>query len=164
MQEIEVLKPIQCSHPVKSSYAKLVNSTGKARNEIEELVSGLKAIGYVNVTTANEIYLIKDGKAYLGIADDVKEKKVIVPTNNEPQEPAKEASQNFTPEFKKKSSLSHTVLKSIDLLEQKINKPALVIEDLGLKMQALTKLAPLLSEDIAELLLEVKSDLERAAA
>lgn len=158
MHEHEVLTAIHTCHPVKSSYAKLVKATGKARNEIGEIVDGLKAIGYVNVTPANEIYLIKDGKAFLGISDEVKNNTQPT-TKDEHQEVADEISQSFTPENEQ-----HPVLASIDAFAETLNKPVLVIEDLDLKGEALAKLAPLLSDDIAELLLEIKSDLERAVA
>lgn len=63
-----------------------------------------------------------------------------------------------------KSESNHSVLMSIDELAAKLNKPAVQIVDCDLKGQALAKLADLMSDDIAELLLDIKSDLERAAA
>ncbi len=175
MHEHEILKAIHLCHPAKSSYAKLVKATGKARNEIGEIVDGLKAIGYVNVTPANEIYLIKDGKAFVGISDDIKDKAPLssMPTTQLTAKDEQQASDAIEGSKKLKphvqdaidfSTEQHPVLASIDLLEQKLSKPVLVIDDLELKGQALAKLAPLLSEDIAELLLEIKGDLERAAA
>lgn len=178
MHEIEVLKAIGLCYPVKSSYAKLAKSTGKARNEIEELVGGLKAIGYVNVTPANEVYLIDDGRKYLGIGSNKPDsnKAIDKPSKAIPKLPVKdeqqvndaiEGNKTLKPHLRDDIDFSteqHPVLASIDALSEKLNKPKFVIEDLDLKGQALAKLAPLLSDDIAELLLEVKDDLERAAA
>ena len=177
VNENTILKAIGESHPVKSSFAKLVKESGMARNEIEDTVDGLKKVGYLNVTAVNEIYLLDDGRKYLGINSlSVKAKS---PGNSTDEIIAASEHHNIssdkepTPFVGSVSSVAindpldakqHPILTAIDDLESKLNKPANVITDLDLKGQALTKLAALLSEDIAELLLDVKADLERAAA
>ena len=54
-----------------------------------------------------------------------------------------------------------SVLLSINKLAEKLNKPALEINDIDIKQAALTKLADLMSDDIADLLLEIRYDLKR---
>jgi len=175
MQENTVLKAIATCHPVKSSFAKLTKETGMARNEIEEVVTGLKKIGFVNVTPGNEVYFMEDGRNHLGItsvptaksAQDKEERKPVVPALLTSALVARK------PVVKQKvARLSEStietqqngVLTSIDELAIKLNKPVIKITDCDLKGQALARLADLMSEDIAELLLDIKADLERAAA
>lgn len=161
-----ILKAVVACHPVKSSFAKLVKETGMARNEVEETIVDLKKIGYVNVTPANEIYLLKDGQKFLGV-DNVKSETappfIRKPTQavvNDKQLPSVEKETQQVQEAEKTPS----VLLSIDDLAKKLNKPPVEIADCDLKGQALAKLADLMSDDIAELLLAIKSDLERVAA
>ena len=174
VNENTILKAVGESHPVKSSFAKLVKETGMARNEVTEVVDGLKKIGYVNVTPANEIYLKADGRKYLGIDtvnSEVKSSPVvlIVPASMGKVKGSNTLSKDLEPKTlvngeEKSLAPKTSVLSSIDDLAIKLNKPAIEITDCDLKGQALTKLADLMSDDIAELLLDIKADLERAAA
>lgn len=176
IHEQKILNAVADCYPVKSSFAKLVKETGKARNEIEEIVGGLKRIGYVNITTANEIYLIDDGRKYLGIGSAVKTKPVNeLPSKavshfqqriskDKAAEPAESKLPSKTTEQAQETKPAHGVLLSIDELARKLNKPVVEIADCDLKGQALAKLADLMADDIAALLLEIKGDLERAAA
>ena len=175
MPEQKILNSIAKCYPTKSSYKKLVVETGMARNEVEEVVIGLKKIGYVNVTPKSEIYLIEDGKNYLGVSSIKPENNNSVsakpatnlPSKDEQQlQEAIEASKTIKPvsDGNKLSTEQHSVLASIDILEEKLNKPKQVVEELDLKGQALTRLASLMSDDIAKLLIDIKDDLERVAA
>jgi biotin operon repressor len=174
VNENTILKAVGESHPLKSSFAKLVKETGMARNEVTEVVDGLKKIGYVNVTPANEIYLKADGRKYLGIDTVNSEVKYSSSVQKEaaPISLAKDCnvlSKDLEPKAlvngeEKSLTPKRSVLSSIDELAMKLNKPAIEIADRDLKGQALAKLADLMSDDIAELLLDIKSDLERAAA
>ena len=169
MHENTVLNAISTSHPVKSSFAKLTKETGMARNEIIEVVTDLKEIGYINTTTANEIYLVADGRKFLGLDND--NSKAKSPGNSTEEIIAISGHRDIAADIETSSSASEevispesTVFKSIDELATKLSEPVFEINDLALKGQALTKLAALMSEDISDLLLEVKEDLERAAA
>ncbi len=168
MRENTVLNAISTSHPVKSSFAKLTKETGMARNEIKEVVTDLNKIGYISTTTANEIYLVADGRKFLGLDNDNSDAKPTASSSKLP---------NINSSIKEPVSLiekgkvnseqpteEHGVLTSIDELAMKLNKPVIEITDCDLKGQALTRLADLMSDDIAELLLDIKADLERAAA
>lgn len=178
MHEHQVLKAIADCHPVKSSYSKLVKETGMARNEIEEITGDLKKIGYLNITPAKEVYLMEDGRKHLGISSDKSESSKVTPLPPKAaiKLPAKDEQQvqeviegnkalkphvqddiDFTNE-------QHPVFASIDELALKLNQPVVEIIDCDLKCQALTKLADLMSEDIADLLIDIKNDLKRAAA
>jgi hypothetical protein len=174
VNENTILKAVGESHPVKSSFAKLVKETGMARNEVTEVVDGLKKIGYVNVTPANEIYLKADGRKYLGIEAVSSEIKSSCAVQKEVTTQVKTKGSNALSKDLEPKALDNgkekslapkrSVLSSIDELAMKLNKPVVEIADCDLKGQALAKLADLMSDDIAELLLDIKSDLERAAA
>jgi hypothetical protein len=178
MHEHQVLKAIAACHPVKSSYSKLVKETGMARNEIEEITGDLKKIGYLNVTPAKEVYLMEDGRKHLGISSDKSESSkfitlppkaaVKLPVKDEQQvKTAIEGNKVLKPHVNDVLDLSieqHPVLAAIDLLEAKLNKPAVVIADYDIKIQTLERLSLFLEDSIAEKLIAIKDDLERAAA
>jgi hypothetical protein len=178
MHEHQVLKAIAACHPVKSSYSKLVKETGMARNEIEEITGDLKKIGYLNVTPAKEVYLMEDGRKHLGISSEKSESSKVIPlppkaavklpVKDEQQvQEAIEGNKALKPHLQDVidfSTENYSVLDSIDAIGEKLNKPKFVIDELDLKVEALARLSPFMSDDISELLLEIKGDLERAAA
>jgi hypothetical protein len=153
MHENDVLNAVASCHPVKSSYAKLVKVTGKARNDLTEIVTALKAVGFLNVTPSNEIYLLKDGLHYVGIDHANPASSSSLSPDIEPK--AFTEDQTSKPE--------RTVFSSIEQLAIKLSKPTVEVDNVDLKAQTLTKLAEILSDDIAELLLEIKGDIENVA-
>lgn len=164
--ENDVLKEMAAHYPTASSIAKLVKATGRARNDISEAVDGLIALKFVNKSDKNEVYLLVSGRKYVGIADDKPKDEAPMPTvsaqvtTNKKQLLTQAQATEPAPVAKQKPS----VLLSIDALAEKLNKPTIEIADCDLKGQALAKLADLMADDIAELLLAIKSDLERVAA
>jgi hypothetical protein len=150
---------------MKSSFTKLTKEVGMARNDVIEVITDLKKIGFVNVTSGNEVYFMEDGRKHVGVctsptaksAQDKEERCTIkAPSILHKTDVA------CKPSIEAKSK--HDVLNSINELATKLNKPVIEIVDLDLKSQALVKLAALMSDDISDLLLGVKADLERAAA
>ncbi len=163
VNENTILKAVGSLDPVKSSFAKLVKETGMARNEVTEVVAGLKKIGYVNTTPAHEVYLKADGRKYLGL--DVLTSKGKTSTLKDNDDSGEDSYiKSVVAEKDDHSVEQHGVLTSIDEQAIKLNKPVIKIVDCDLKGQALAKLADLMSDDIAELLLDIKADLERVAA
>jgi len=162
VNENNVMLAIASCHPIKSSVTKLVKNTGMARNEINELIGSLKKIGYVNATKNNEVYLLEDGKRYCGIINDNIRVKTVQPKKEESKNNEK---QEFTAIQDKEDPQEQTetasVLRSIETLASKLNAPIVDIANKELKGQVLTRLAELMSEDIAELLIAIKDDLER---
>ncbi|MFT6586059.1 MAG: hypothetical protein ACJAUY_000640 [Cognaticolwellia sp.] len=67
MTERVILKAISDVYPKASSIKKLTVATGKARNEVDELVDGLKKLQLINTTNKGEVYLLKDGKLEMGV-------------------------------------------------------------------------------------------------
>ena len=160
------MQAIGAVHPAKSSFSKLVKALGTtSRNEISEVVSGLKAVGYLNVTTVNEIYLLADGRKYLGIDIDgtgIPETLGIndkVASNSKATQQEKHAIATDVIEKKEPD-----VLNSIAALGERLARPTININNIEIKTQALNELSKYLAEDIADLLLEVKADLERLSA
>ena len=140
MRENTVLNAISTSHPVKSSFAKLTKETGMARNEIKEVVTDLNKIGYISTTTANEIYLVADGRKFLGLDND--NSKVRSPGNSTEEIIAVSGHRDISADIDPLASASEetispesTVFKSIDELEARLNKPVFEINDLKLKGQ-----------------------------
>lgn len=159
MHENTILNAIAESYPVKSSYAKLVKLTGKARNDIDEIVLALKAVGFVNVTTDKEIYLLEDGRKHLGI-DSNKTQTVRIPSAK-PEQQKKSASEVCTAMHTDNNTRANRVAAQLRVLDEQLNKQSIEISDNELKGQTLARLAELMADDIAALLLEIKSDLER---
>lgn len=159
MHENTILNAIAESHPVKSSYAKLVKVTGKARNDIDKNIRGLKAIGFVNVTTANEIYLLEDARKHLGI--DSNQKTAVRIPSAIPEQQKQAASEVCTATHTDNDTRANRVAAQLRVLDEQLNNPTIAISDNELKGRTLARLADLMADDIAALLLEIKSDLER---
>lgn len=168
MHEDEALKVIGKEDPTFSSIAKIVKETGRARNEIVEIVEGLQKIGFLKLTSKNEVYLVKDGREYLGICTPNVSASAI-----EKREPVKQKLEQVKQEIKPASTLSEVktssifnadkkrskVFLEIAALADKLNKPVVAINDADLKVQALTRLAEFMADDIAELLIDVAKDI-----
>ncbi len=142
VEENKILNAVMATYPLKSSIAKIVSETRLSKNKVIDVVEELKKVGYVNRTSSNEVYLKSDGRNYLGITSTCNKENADMRDANE----------------------QHPVLASIDKIANKLNKPAIKIADCDLKTQALSKLAEIMSDDIAKLLLEIKCDLERVRA
>lgn len=171
MHENEVLNAVMACHPTKSSLAKISTTTGKARNEVEEIVSGLKKIGYVNVTANKEVYLLEGGRKYLGITSNKPESSQKMYRQEKQSLPKEHFDNNDQStvqlqdsDISVKTLPQHPVLDSVDAIAKKLNKPVIEINDLGLKSDLLTRLASFMSDDVAEVLVHIKDDLERAVA
>ena len=190
MAENDVLKELTNAHPLASSISKLVTATGRARNEIVEAVDGLVQLTYVSKSKKDEVYLLAVGREYQGIhtAEKAKPKNkapsIVCRTfhnlkhevkTSEKQLPSDAKAAERSPEeqtvdqVSKVSGLSgETRVKRIALqlkaAKDKLNKERQVVEEIQLKTDALTELSKILSDDISELLLEIKDDLERVAA
>ena len=173
VMENKVLNAIAACYPTKSSYKKLTTELGVARNELLEVIDDLKKVKYVNDTPSNEIYLMKEGLKCMGIE--------AIPTTKSAQvKEGKSVDEFYTPSTKEEVTKvalgisvkvtdqlnSDTREKRIDdqlnALLEKISKPKSVIGDLELKGQVLTRLADIVSDDIAEVLLSVNEDLKQA--
>ena len=152
-----ILNSILVCHPVKSSLAKLVRDTRLDRNKVSSCIDGLEAIGYVKTSPKNEIWLAKDGREFLGADESKSEIKKELISEKQLLENAK------TQEQEQKTERAPSVLSSINELGKQLNKPTIKINNLNLKSDSLTELSKILSDDIADLLLDIKSDLERVA-
>lgn len=165
LTENDVLKECGKSHPVASSIAKLTKATGRARNDIGEAVDALCKLKFINKTDKNEVYLLVSGREYLGMATvpiqglvqpEIVQRKPLQPIEDKPNE---KQTQSIKATEKAQTTRSTSVLSSIEVLAQKLNKPPVNITDFDLKTQVLDRLSELMSDDIAELLLDIKSDL-----
>lgn len=182
VHEHEVLNAIAKSLPAASSVKKLVTVTGRAREEITEMLESLQKLQLLNVTGKNEVYLLKDGRTYLGLFDN--EDKPATSNKTPPNYPTTKPHESLAVKAKDKPLDISTVaaelqseqevlteivkldepqgvLLSIEQLAEKLNQPAIEVSDIELKVQVLTRLAELLSDDIAGVLLDVKADLEK---
>jgi len=164
MHENTIMLEIAKSYPSASSIKKLVTATGKARNEIVENLESLKLIGYISLTNKNEVYLLADGRKYLGVEN-------TTPIHSLPVDDKQKASDVKDADTALKASQNNVtsigrsktkLLDQIKLLGEKLKQPDFNIHltDAELKIAALRKLAPLLSDDLQELLEDIANDIE----
>jgi len=187
IQERAILKAIADIYPKASSIKKLTIATGKARNEVDELVEGLKKLQLINTTSKDEVYLLKDGKVEMAVMEpseraksdeDVRQKAKLAASNETASVKADvalaEKSLNRQPlsahhENHNKPNLSivpevsnTSVFEQLKDLEQKLSAPSIAVESLTLKSAVLLQLSKILAPDISEVLIEVNEDLLRA--
>ena len=178
LAEREILKAIADIHPKPSSIKKLTTATGKATNEVAELVSGLKLLQLVNDTAKKEVYLLKDGKVEMGVYEPsaVAQPKVVLgsPANSAPAFVTQAEKESLSESLNRQQSGSKvtvieptptikkpSVFEQLEQLEQKLTAPTIVVESLALKSAVLLQLSKILAPDISEVLLEVNEDLLR---
>ena len=186
IQERAILKAIADIYPKASSIKKLTIATGKARNEVNELVEGLKKLQLINTTNKDEVYLLKDGKVEMAVMEPSERAK----SDEDVRQKAKLAANNETASVKADVALAEkslnrqhlsahhenhnkpnlsivpevantSVFEQLKDLEQKLSAPSIVVESLTLKSAVLLQLSKILAPDISEVLLEVNEDLLR---
>ena len=177
LAEREILKAMADIYPTPSSIKKLTTATGKATNEVAELVSGLKLLQLVNDTAKKEVYLLKDGKVEMGVYEPsaVAQPKVVLgsPVNSAPAFVTQAEKELLSESLKRQRSgptvtkieavttKKHSVFEQLEDLERKLTAPTIIVESLTLKSAVLLQLSRILAPDIGEVLLEVNEDLLR---
>ena len=181
--ENQILKALAETLPANSSVKKLTKILGRARTEVVEGLEGLGRINFLRVNNKNEVFLRKDGRIHLGIYQTSEEpseltaeqfNRGLVPrvakalTGEASSKP--EISPKAAEQFKKDLSSGgvgsvkkDSLMMSIDALAQKLNKPVHEVSERELKCEVLERLSIIVSDDIAEVLTDIKADLEKAA-
>jgi biotin operon repressor len=178
LHEIEALKAIGKIDPVFSSFAKLEKETGRARNEIKEIIEGLAKIGYLKATPKNEVYLLKDGREYLGLspASTGLPNATLVKRNivesvpvamSKDTNPIVREVPTFTknqPATATRKSISRTVLfDEIKTVSECVNYDPVFIDNKELKTDVLIELAKTLPVNVSSLLIDIAKDLRKVS-
>ena len=170
MIETQILNELSACYPNHSSIKKLTTKLGRERGEVVENLEGLERLKYVRVTQTNTVYLLKHGKKHLGLetyeaektASDIQKEEV---PGNEEKQPVNEDNVVEIGSNQAKHD-SDKIFAEIREAGQKLTTkaPVLIIDDIGLKQEALRKFGEYLSDDLRELFNEVADDLANADA
>lgn len=184
--ENQILNALAETLPANSSVKKLTKALGRAREEIVETLEGLGRLKMLSIANNNEVYLLKEGKAHLGLSPAKDEPKSalakssveqfneeLVPRvaktiankradnllNAESSGAINPARENESTEQTKRNGL----MVSLDKLTKKLGTPVHKVSERELKCEVLERLSIIVSDDIAEVLTDIKADLEKAA-